>query len=257
MPFTISHAAAALPLRRLKLITSALVVGTLAPDFEYFIRLSPGHGFGHSLPGIFVLTLPLALVTLWLFHAVVKRPLVELFPDAVRRRLANYLGEFHFFGPARFAMIVLSALMGIATHVVWDSFTHSDTWLVRHWPPLRQYIPMWFLGTMPVYKVAQLSSSVLGIAALAVWAWLWYRNAQPGEQPLPSSPWPLRRVLVLAAAAVIATTGAAVRSIMVTGIPVTYYAEKRFLILWIVTLIPLLWWQLVLYGILRNMAAKD
>ena len=39
MPFTLSHAAAALPFRRTRLIKSALVIGCFAPDFEYFIPL--------------------------------------------------------------------------------------------------------------------------------------------------------------------------------------------------------------------------
>src|SRR5581483_4447682 len=129
MPFTLSHAAAALPLRRLKLVTSALVIGTLAPDFEYFLRLSPDDGYGHTLQGTFVLTLPLAIVTLALFHAFVKVPLAGLFPDNVERRLINHINEFRFAGGARFALIVVSILTGIATHLAWDSFTHSGTWL--------------------------------------------------------------------------------------------------------------------------------
>lgn len=251
MPFTLSHAAAALPLRRLKLITSALVIGTLAPDFEYFVRLTPGHGYGHRLPGVFVLTLPLALVTLWLFHAVVKRPLVELFPDAVRRRLTNYVGEFRFGGAARFALIVVSILTGIATHLIWDSFTHSDTWLFRHWRPLHATILFWLVGPVSAYKVLQLASSILGILALLIWALMWYRNAKPADELSQPSPRSLRGILILAAATVIAAAGAALRSVMVMGIPASWYAEKHFLILWIITAIPLLWWQLVVYGLLR------
>src|SRR5579871_128427 len=36
VPFTVSHAAAALPFRRARLVTSALVVGTMAPDSSTF-----------------------------------------------------------------------------------------------------------------------------------------------------------------------------------------------------------------------------
>ena len=41
MPFTLAHAAAALPLRRFKLVWSALVIGSFAPDFWLFMGL-PG-----------------------------------------------------------------------------------------------------------------------------------------------------------------------------------------------------------------------
>jgi hypothetical protein len=77
VPFTLAHGAAALPFRRLHLVFSGLLVGTFAPDFEYFLRLSPDDGFGHTLLGTFVLTLPLALLVLWLFHTFVKLPVVR------------------------------------------------------------------------------------------------------------------------------------------------------------------------------------
>jgi hypothetical protein len=145
MPFTLAHAAAALPLRGSRLVWSALVVGTFAPDFEYFLRFAPDDGYGHTVPGTFVLTLPLAILTLWLFHAFVERPLIELLPDAVRRRLPNNLNKFRFAGPPRFAMIVLSVLAGIATHLMWDSFrirTRGPTsWL--YWGAGQPPLPRW------------------------------------------------------------------------------------------------------------------
>ncbi|MFY9676569.1 MAG: DUF4184 family protein [Terriglobales bacterium] len=73
MPFTPAHIAAAYPFRRTRFVWSALIVGTMAPDFEYFLRMALEARHGHSFPGVFLLTLPLALVTLWLFHKFVKR----------------------------------------------------------------------------------------------------------------------------------------------------------------------------------------
>ena len=85
MPFTLAHAAAALPFRRTRLILSAVVVGTFAPDFEYFLRLVPGGHFGHTLPGVFVLDLPLSLVVLWLFHTYMREPIMTLLPEPIQR----------------------------------------------------------------------------------------------------------------------------------------------------------------------------
>ncbi|HTD25296.1 MAG TPA: DUF4184 family protein [Terriglobales bacterium] len=252
MPFTLSHAAAALPLRRLKLVTSALVIGTLAPDFEYFLRLAPDDGYGHTLQGAFLLTLPLALVTLWLFHAFVKLPLVGLFPDSIERRLVGYLEEFRFAGAARFALIVVSISVGIATHLVWDSFTHSGTWLYRNGPFLGQPMKILFFGPIPAYRVFQHTSTIVGIAALSIWLLLWYRNTKPSAQPLSQSLPTRRKVVILVTVAAIALVGAAIRSIIAVGIPANYLVERRFVGLWVVTLISLLWWQLVFYGVLRT-----
>src|SRR5438045_2424069 len=116
MPFTLAHTAAALPLRRTKLVWSALLIGTMAPDFEYFVRLAPDDGYGHTLAGTFLLTLPLALLALWLFHTFVKVAVIGLLPNAIRNRLAKSIHEFHWGGAAHFAMIIISILVGIATH---------------------------------------------------------------------------------------------------------------------------------------------
>jgi hypothetical protein len=67
MPFTLSHPAAAIPFLRTRLVPSALVIGCMVPDFEYFLRFAPEGGFGHSLPGVFVFDLPVAFIALWLF----------------------------------------------------------------------------------------------------------------------------------------------------------------------------------------------
>ena len=86
MPFTLSHAAAALPFRKTRLEMSALVTGCFAPDFSYFMFVIPHGLIGHTLSGTFVFDLPLSLIVLWLFHAYMKQPLSMLLPTGIRRR---------------------------------------------------------------------------------------------------------------------------------------------------------------------------
>jgi hypothetical protein len=253
VPFTLAHGAAALPFRRFRLVTSGLVVGTFAPDFEYFLRLAPEGGFGHTLPGTFVLTLPLALLVLWLFHAFVKVPVVKLLPNVIQQRLADHLGEFSFRGAARFALVVGSVLLGIATHLLWDSFTHPNTWPYRHWPLLGQRLLLPVIGLTPVYKVLQHGSTVAGIAVLAVWLTLRYRTTEPSGRILASVPSPRRRMAIIGAVTAIALVGAVVRAALArTGIPHGHAAEERFAGLAIVTAIALVWWQLVAYGVFSS-----
>jgi hypothetical protein len=244
MPFTLAHPAAALPFHRTRLLTSALVIGTCAPDLEYFVRLSPGSGFGHTLAGAFVLTLPLALVTLWLFHRYVKRPAVALLPQALAARLQGYLGEFRFRG--RFGLIVVSLLVGIATHLAWDSFTHNNTWLYRNLDILHQPVHVFFLGYVQVYKALQHVSTLLGLGVLLVYLAFWYfRTAPHRSQPpaLPSG----RKAILLSAILAIATVGGIVRAAISGGLP-TGLHDSRFIGLLAVTSIALVWWQLVAFG---------
>lgn len=252
VPFTLARGAAALPFRRLRLIPSGLLVGTFAPDFEYFLRLAPDHGFGHTLLGTFVLTLPLALLVLWLFHAFVKLPLVGLLPDTIQRRLTNHLGEFRFGGAARFALIVRSILLGIATHLIWDSFTHSNTWLYDHWPILRQAVHVPIAGPVQFYRLLQHGSTIIGIAVLSAWFAIWYRTTEPSVYALSNTVSPTRKVVIGAIVMAIAVVGALIRAVAEIGIPLSHPSEERFVGLLVVTAIALVWWQLVAYGIVSS-----
>ena len=223
----------------------------MAPDFEYFVRLAPDDGYGHTLAGTFLLTFPLALVTLWLWHAFVKGPVVELFPGVVKRRMEGSFGEFRFGGAARFGWIVLSILIGIATHLLWDSFTHPNTWIYRQWPTLRESHHLGALGAVPVYKIFQHGSTVVGAGVLVVWLgwWYWKSEELPEEPCLKSAsrPW------ILGAAA-ISFVGAVIRATITTGVPSNHLAQKRFLGVWVVTVMALMWWQVVAYGFWRTRA---
>jgi hypothetical protein len=253
MPFTLAHAAAALPLRRLRLVWSALIVGTIAPDLEYFVRLAPDDGYGHTLAGSLVLSLPLAILTLWLFHSFVRAPLIELLPNGVQRRLVNHRGEFQFRGAARFTWIVASVLLGMATHLAWDSFTHPNTWLYRSWPVLREPVNAMIFGALPIYKVLQHGSTIVGLGALLIWLLLWYRNAEVSiisEEPHEIRP--EQKLLIFVVVTASALLGAAIRAIAAIGIPSNHLAAKRFVGLLVVTSISIMWWELVLYGVSRT-----
>ena len=228
------------------------MVGTLAPDFEYFLRLAPDHGFGHTLVGTFVLTLPLALLVLWLFHAFVKLPLAGLLPDTIQRRLTNHLDEFRFGGAARFALIVGSILLGIATHLAWDSFTHSNTWLYHHWPILREAIHVPIVGVIPLYRVLQHGSTIIGIGVLSAWLAVWYRTTDPSGYALSNTVSPTRKIAIGAIVMTIAIVGAIIRAVAEMGILLSHPSEERFVGVLVVTGIALVWWELVAYGIFSS-----
>jgi hypothetical protein len=179
MPFTLSHAAAALPFRKLKPVWPALVIGTFAPDLQYFIWVSEEDRSGHHFPEVLLLTLPLALLLLWVFEQWVKRPMVELLPSTVQRRLQDKLQPLPFRGWKRFVSIVLWIAVGIITHVFWDSFTHGHDWMVEHFIVLRTRVPFPFRYPVPLYKLFQYGSTTLGLLALITWFAAWYRRTTP------------------------------------------------------------------------------
>ncbi|MGW0826835.1 DUF4184 family protein [Streptomyces sp. NPDC002845] len=69
---------------------------------------------------------------------------------------------------ARYAMwLLLSALIGIASHLAWDSFTHGDGFLVTHLQPLRASA----LGGLTVARLLQYTSTAFGLAAVGRHLW--------------------------------------------------------------------------------------
>ena len=179
MPFTLSHAAASLPFRRLKPVWPALVIGTFAPDLQYFILLSDEDRSGHYFPEVLLFTLPVALLVLWLFEWIVKRPVLELLPSSVQRRLQDKAEPLSFSGWRQFGLSVLWTVVGIATHLGWDQFTHSYSELAMRWGILRAIVPLPLGHTINFAHLLQHISTVGGMVVLAVWFVAWYRRTSP------------------------------------------------------------------------------
>jgi hypothetical protein len=158
-------------------------VGSLAPDFRYFFSLAPRGHFGHSLNGIFFFCLPVGLAVLWIFHRVMKLPLISLAPERHQQRLARLAVPLRW-GPApRFVVILCSLCVGALSHLAWDAFTHDQGFVVRNLPDLRSPALQEFGTHRPLYNVLQHGSSLLGMAVLVFWYWRWFKRTPP--RPVP------------------------------------------------------------------------
>lgn len=204
MPFTLSHAAAALPFRKFKPIWPALVIGTFAPDLQYFIWISDEDRSGHHFPGVLLFSLPLALLLLWLFEWCVKGPVIELLPDPILRRLQDKVRPLSFWGWQRFMSIVMWIFVGTATHVLWDWFTHSRTWITAHWALFSYKVPVPFHSPVTTTKILQHISTMLGILILAVWCVAWYRRTAPVPRASLRQMSSIRKVMIVLSMAVVA-----------------------------------------------------
>jgi hypothetical protein len=170
MPFPFSHPAAVLPFKNLSWFSlSALVVGSLTPDFEYFFRLKLHGRYGHTLEGIFLLDIPMGLLILFVFHLVVKRPLVQHLPNYFQARLHQLVSvDYWNYAKANSINVILSLLIGICTHVLWDSFTHANTLIVDTLPFLDKVIEVPILKRVPVFRILQHTSTIIG-SVFVVW----------------------------------------------------------------------------------------
>ena len=99
---------------------------------------------------------------------------------------------------------------------------------------------------MPSFAALQYASSVLGLLALVVWVWVWYRNTQPVDEPVkPKSRFSLA-VLMFGVAGVVGLCRAA----LVVGAPASRGKADVFLLIFGVTALALAFWELVLYCVL-------
>jgi Domain of unknown function (DUF4184) len=212
VPFTFSHPAAVLPLRRSRLVFSALVVGSMAPDFEYFFRLTRLGHTSHTFPGVLTFTFPVALAVLFLFHAVVKWPLISLLPRGLQSRLVGPARQFNWGPPSRFLLILGSLAVGISTHIACDGFTHPDGWAAMLWPGMR--VTLFSVRHHPIamFKLLQYGCTVLGAFVLTLAAVRWYRRA-PQEENLPPQLSPAASVAICFLMITIAVTAGAIMGV--------------------------------------------
>ena len=180
MPFTIAHSVTAKPIHRLfhgRLPLPGLAVGAMAPDFEYLVHLSAHRTIGHTIPGLFVLCLPSALLVLFVWHRLVGPVLATLLRPGTGGLTNGWDDPVRFGPPARFAWLCASIVIGSISHITWDAFTHEGGFVVTLWSGFSHNIgPGWF----PVYRWLQYGCSVFGMAVLGVWA---HRASQRPPQP--------------------------------------------------------------------------
>jgi hypothetical protein len=260
MPFTFSHAAAAWPFRKTRLEMPALVIGCFAPDLAYFMFIRSRGVIGHTLLGVFIFDLPVSLVVLWLFYAFVRQPLSMLLPRGIRRRLKPGNSNFSFWPPARLALIVVSIMIGTATHILWDSFTHTFYWPYRHWSFLSDVVRVPVAGNMQMYKVLQYASTLFGLVFVAIWIWSWYRATKPVESPVAKSYTPAQIRIITIVAPAVALVGGILRAYVVLGTPkIAIRPIMYFAVEWGITSTTLLWLGLLICGVAfrKRLAATE
>jgi len=207
MPLTFAHPAAVLPLRRV-LWLPGLVAGSVVPDMAYYLPLPAALGSTHSVAGLVGIDLLLGVALLSVGYAALA-PVLALCPAPWRCRVGR--PELTAIGrprPRAAALAVVSIVVGAATHLIWDAFTHTDGVVVRQWAPLREAV----VGPHRVYNVVGYVSSLGGLLLVAVALARLGRSA--GRRPGKAAAWPALplavRAAVLVGFAVASVAGAVV-----------------------------------------------
>ncbi|MET3654285.1 DUF4184 family protein [Dyella japonica] len=160
MPFTVSHIAAVLPLRRhcSMDVFVALAIGSMMPDMHYFLPVLREHW---PLPSHHLISLPLfCLPAGWLLWRL-WRPLwvpvsmVDGHEPPV---------------PAPWR-VMLALIVGALTHLAWDACTHANYGLGLYLPALGQPLFRVDHAAISAANLLQYGSSVAGLLVLVMAAW--------------------------------------------------------------------------------------
>lgn len=167
MPFTFSHPAILLPLirKRSKLFSATgLIVGSITPDFEAFLRLNMNKYHGHTWSGMFWFDMPLGIMLSLVFQLIIKIPLFNHLPQSLQFRLRGH-GGGHWLSNLKthYLTFLISLFLGIFSHLLWDACTHLNF----SYPDAITSTLRW--GGVRVYIIIQYLSSLLGFAALALY----------------------------------------------------------------------------------------
>lgn len=169
MPFTISHAAIVVPFTntsRKYLSATGLIIGSMVPDFLYFILLNPYFNGGHQWWGIFVYDLPLAILLAYLYHGIVKPVVVPYLPSWASDRLYLFRPfNWDAYFREHYAVVIYSVLIGVLTHFFLDAFTHQEGEFVLHIPFLQRDITVG-RHPMKMWYLMQYLSSVAGLLVM-------------------------------------------------------------------------------------------
>jgi hypothetical protein len=139
LPFTyLSHQAPAVGLKMVRprwFDGTALVFGSMAPDLAYALEGSRFEVNAHTWQGIVMFCLPVTLLICWVVRARVAEAAFPQLPDTQLR-----LHDYRVLARRRPPLLItmMSAVVGAATHAVWDTFTHNNRWGARQVAILRE-----------------------------------------------------------------------------------------------------------------------
>jgi len=246
MPFTVSHAAAVLPFKRTRLPWSALVLGSFGPDFEYFLRMHFNDRKWHYFPWILTYALPFTLVAYFLFHLFIKKPVIDLLPDGFQRRFHPEHDPYPH-SARDWVLLIVALCVGLATHRIWDDFTHDYTWPWRHIAFLRSVFRLhgrWEEG----FAFLQSVSTLVGLLILFIALVVWYHRTPPDHPVNKDVPLALKITLLLLIP-VISVIGGRARAFQLIGVPHSFAKRNELFLAFVIATISCFLWQLLLYGI--------
>jgi len=202
MPFTFAHPLFIWPIKYLKpkyISLTGLILGSMSPDFEYFIALEPYQTIGHTHMGLLLQALPLSVILLLLLQ-VVMRPFSLHLPSVfdLDMKSIQLIRYFNYRSVMSWMVFLVSVVAGFYSHIFIDAFTHQSGYFVQQFSILQSS----FVG-LPLYKWLQYSLGLVGLGVqFVVIVWIYSKTESATRSTLVTSKQKLTYWLLVAIIAV-------------------------------------------------------
>lgn len=172
MPWTFSHPAAIVPISRLsknKLPLIPLAIGSCSPDFGYYLNewvlAARTHDFISSLTTI----LPVCLV-MFAVIILLRDAILFLLPKRLSKVIEIHIPSVGIPNLQTVFFTILAIIVGIYSHILWDSFTHNPNYFKDWWPFINAKITL-NAFEIRLYKLLQHTSTIVGISLIFYWTY--------------------------------------------------------------------------------------
>ncbi len=212
MPFTLSHPAIILPVKKLlgrSVSLTGLIAGAMSPDLIFFLTgTTDFRGISHSWSGLFIFCLPAGILFALAFHWLFKQHFIFNMPSPLDLKLSGLARSL--FSPKDLqAWIVLfySVLIGTLSHFFWDSWTHPEGELSRMLPFLLETWRVFGRDISITSFVHRTSTAIGGIVMISMIWKGWFLPSPVIKEPIRR---PAQKIRFWFGGAVIAVIGALV-----------------------------------------------
>lgn len=166
MPFTLAHPSVVIFSKNKNFNLLGLILGSMAPDFIYFLLFNPSSNLGHTLLGFVIFNLPICFLLNYLILKFMKNPFIINLPSKICNYytyLINY--DFNLKSTKDIFVFAYSCIVGMLTHIIWDAFTHKTGYFVVNINLLKETIYL-FGYQVPIFKLLQHGSTLLGFIVI-------------------------------------------------------------------------------------------
>ena len=170
MPFTLAHPSIIIFCKNRYLNLMGFILGSMSPDFIYFLCFNPSSNFGHTILGFIFFNLPLCFLLNFLIFRYVKTIFILSLPNFLLNRYSYLIYSSNKLNNLKnFFIFIYSSLFGMLTHVFWDAFTHESGFFVNRFPLFFKKSFTLLKYKVPIYKLFQHGSTLIGFLIIIIY----------------------------------------------------------------------------------------